>query len=608
MAQKDSDFRRNTSGTPAGGQVKRPTATLDLEAKVIETRDIPNNDTSANAAPSAAAAAAAGATNATPGSEASGKADAPKAADAAKSKDGLKDKDATTSNAKKPAGPSSPMPPPKGEPARRGGGGFISHLLASVAGAVLAIVGLNYGTSQLGLDPHLVDPSRAALADRIGSLEQAAKSAPANADTGVADLHARLKALEGRLSGFAEVKSISEIKAAEVQLAARLAESEKRLSIASAATPSAEVADLGVRVRGLETTLKTLADSANTGGGPIAQLTQLTGKINDFEARLDGRLQGVRKSVSEEMQKQLAAIDARMAAQRSSDASSAEALETVKVGTKRLDVEIETVKTEAVRLEQKIETLKAKNDQFAPGFDGIRSEIARLDGSIGAVKAEIAGQMSSLVKSDQVTKALDPLNAKLLKVEANLSEVMQGDQSRKESTNRVLLTLELGNLKRAIERGSGYVKELDAVKKLAPADLKLDVLAANAEKGLPNQEELTSAFKQVARDVIDADAQEQSSNQGILDQIVSGAQSIVRVRRVGQVEGDTAEAVVARMEEALMDGRLADTAKEAGGLKGLAKAAADPWLSKLAGRVEVDHAVAAVEDSVKQLMGPSATN
>lgn len=551
-------------------------------------------------------AVAAGATIAKPDAEAAVKADNTGAADAPKAKD------ASSSSAKKPASssvpPSAPMPPPKVEAARRGGGGFISHLLASVAGAVLAIVGLNYGASQLGVDPHLLDPSKAALADRIGLLEQATKSAPAAADTGVADLQAQLKALEGRLAGFADAKSITEIKAAEAQLAARLADSEKKLSVASAAAPSAEVADLGVRVRGLETTLKSLADSANSGGGPIAQLTQLTGKINDFESQLDGRLQGVRQSVSEELQKQLAAIDARMAAQRSSDASSAEALETVKVGTKRLDVEIETVKTEAVRLGQKIETLKAKTDEFAPGLESIRSEIARLDGSIGAVKAEIAGQMSSLVKSDQVTKALDPLNAKLQKVEASLSEVMQGDLSRKESTNRVLLTLELGNLKRAIERGGGYAKELDAVKKLAPADLKLDVLAANAEKGLPNQEELTSAFKQVARDVIDADAQEQSSNQGILDQIVSGAQSIVRVRRVGQVEGDTAEAVVARMEEALMDGRLADTVKEAGGLKGLAKTAADPWLAKVAGRVEVDHAVADVEDSVKQLMGPNVSN
>ncbi len=66
--------------------------------------------------------------------------------------------------------------------------------------------------------------------------------------------------------------------------------------------------------------------------------------------------------------------------------------------------------------------------------------------------------------------------------------------------------------------------------------------------------------------------------------------------------------MIARMEEALMDGRLSDIATEAKSLSGPAAAAAEPWLKKLAARVEVEHALAEIEDSVKRLIGAAPSN
>ncbi len=266
----------------------------------------------------------------------------------------------------------------------------------------------------------------------------------------------------------------------------------------------------------------------------------LTGKINDIEQQIDGKLAGVRKGVAEELQKQIAAFDARFVQQRSADAVTAEAIETVKVGTKRLDVEIETVRTEAERLAQKIETLRVAGDSHLQSLDGIRSDIAKLDGAIVGTRSDLDAKMAVFAKADQVAAAVAPLSQQMSEVKQNLEAVMQGDNQRKESTSRVLLSLEIANLKRAIERGGSYEKELAQVKALAPADLKMASLEANAAAGLPNDETLTQSFQQVIRDAIDAENRASTEQGGILDQLLTGAKSIVRVRQTGHVEGEKA--------------------------------------------------------------------
>ena len=85
--------------------------------------------------------------------------------------------------------------------------------------------------------------------------------------------------------------------------------------------------------------------------------------------------------------------------------------------------------------------------------------------------------------------------------------------------------------------------------------------------------------------------------------MIAGAKAVVRVRKVSHDPNDnSAEAVAARMEAALKEGRLNDVVSEAGGLSPKAKDAAAPFLEKVSARASVDKALASLEDKLKSSM------
>jgi hypothetical protein len=74
----------------------------------------------------------------------------------------------------------------------------------------------------------------------------------------------------------------------------------------------------------------------------------------------------------------------------------------------------------------------------------------------------------------------------------------------------------------------------------------------------------------------------------------------VRVRRTDLADTDlSAEAIAARMEKALKDGRLGDVLSEASTLSPKAKDAAQPFLERVSARASVDKALASLEDQLK---------
>jgi hypothetical protein len=110
--------------------------------------------------------------------------------------------------------------------------------------------------------------------------------------------------------------------------------------------------------------------------------------------------------------------------------------------------------------------------------------------------------------------------------------------------------------------------------------------------------ELRQDFKAVAFKVIDAD--QQPVDGSIVERLLAGAKSVVRVRKVNHESDDkTAEAVVARMETALNEDRLDDVINEAKTLPPAAQDAARDFLAKVEARNAVDRALASVETQLK---------
>ena len=549
---------------------KRPHATLDLKATEVKQPQQPTSATSSVSSSSSAAASGKPATETkTPG------ATAPPQDAATKSPDAASKASATASGAT--AGASKP--PPSGSTAKpadisaaakpaaggtaRSGGGVFSHLTAGAVGGALAYAGaalLNPGAS--------VAPPSAELEARLVTVETALRES--------ADVSAKLAAAESRLANLDAVEQrLAALGDAQGKL-----EAETRQLAEQGGTANAE------RVQKLEEQLALIADGAGNANGGVPELAAITGKISELDKTLNARIDGLGAN-------QPAEADARIAA-------AVEASEAAKQATLRLERDLAEIRSGQSGVTQSADTAKADVERLSASFEGVRRETERLQSAVSEVRASLDSGLKGVTRPADVTAALGPVTSKIAELEQNLGSVVAREDSRRENAERIVLALELANLKRAIDRGQGhaYAAELAAVEKSAGSDLDLSALARFQETGVATPAELKAEFRPVMNAILDAEAEPASG--GVIDRLMAGAKSVVRVRRVSHDPGDTsAEAIVSRIETALDAGRLGDVIAEANKLSPQARAPMDDWLIRVTARDTVDRAIARVEERLK---------
>jgi hypothetical protein len=549
-----------TNGTQGSGSgPKRPHATIEGKATEIKpetakpaTGASPSTDQRATADKVAGAAATVSAETK--------KAEPAKPAAAAST--------ASASSAAK----SSSTPPPA-----KSGGGFgaiVSHTLSGVVGGALVLLAAPF----IGIGGPDATKAPPEVAQRLAALETASRQAPqpvvspelakrlAGLEQGVDQLKGMTAAIPAL--GEGQVRLDGETKALKDQLASRtgpgsdaerLARMDERLSAIAAAA---------------------LADPK--GAGPIPQLAQITGRIADLENALTNRLTAARRDMVTEIDNKLA--------------TTAEAAEAARSGTQRLDREVTTLKSDVTRNTQRVDQLKTGSDQLTETARSTQDEIAKLRTALDTLRRETA-------KPTDVSAAVAPAIARLAKLEASVDAVLKAEADRQSNAERIVLSLELGNLKRAVDRGGAYAAELAEVRKVAGNRLDLTVLARYQDEGLPTTAELARQFRPLTATIIDADAERQDAS--VVDRLMSGARTIVRVRKLTPDADDTSvEATVARMENALNDGRLADVMRYAKTLP--PKSITGPtraWLDKVAARQSVEEAIVSIDRQLKSSLG-----
>jgi hypothetical protein len=453
-----------------------------------------------------------------------------------------------------------------------GGGlrGAATHLAAGLAGGLLAMFGADT------ILPHIrpVDKQSSALSPavetRLSNLEQiAARPVPP-------ELSQRLESAEARLGELARTASA----VAEQQTALA---GETRAIGARLAETKPESAAPEDRIAKLEEILNALSAAAASDPqkGRIPQLVALTGRLTDLEASIATQLAQLRKGVTQE-------VDSRLA-------QSAEAAEAARMGTQRLDRELAGVKTESAQVVQRVDGVKSQSDRLEVALKGLGEQV-------GALKGDLAREVKDVARAADLSKALAPVTAKIASLEQNLQGVVRSEGDRRANVERIVTALELGNLKRTVDRGVPFAKELAEVRKVAGAGLKLEALERNKDRGVPTLAELERDFRSVAFSIIDAE--KQPSDAHWTDRLIASAQSVVRVRKVDQGADDkSVEAVVSRMEASLKGGRLVEVMSEAGKLPAQARAAGKAWLDKVEARSAVDQAITAIEQDLKASLG-----
>jgi hypothetical protein len=570
------------SATAAPGDSgKRPYATLDLKATEIKITAVPNNSQSyaysaargstvsksetsydADKTPGPAPAS----TYATAAYATAPKSDAAKTsatASAAASATVSAKPTASASAAASPAPKATVAPSAKSETAVvKKRGGFFSHISAGVIGGVLALAGAEWALPQLGIHgttSRLADDTAA-----IGQRLQAIEKSPA----------ADVAALELRIAGLE--KSAARIPAIVEGQSRLVAETKAALA---ASTSESTASEQLTRIASVEDKLKALTDAGanDPNAGRLAQLAALTGKVADLETSLTTQLTAFRKGVSEDVDARIASVSA--------------STEAAKSGTQRIDKDVATVKSEAALTAERLVSLKTDNDRLNATLKMAQDETTAIKSAVEALKAGAA-------KATDISAAVKPVDDKLASLEQNVQSLVKAEGDRRANSERVLLSLELQNLKRALDSGQKYAAELEAVQKVSGGKLDVAALDKFKDVGLPAASELAKDFRKTANAAIDAEVEPTEGS--VVDRLIAGAKNVVRVRQVTHAPDDkSAEAVVSRMETALKDGRLAEVLTEAKQLSPKALAATQPFLDRVAARVSVESAVSAIEGQLK---------
>lgn len=534
---------------------KRPHATLDLKATEVKQ---PASGSSSSSSSSAAAAAA---EPGKPGEKPAGAATSQAAASPA-SASSVSGKPSSSASAAKPGETASGAKASAGG-ANGGsrGGGMVSHLAAGVLGGAIVYA----GAALFGPSAELPTQPVSELEARVETVEKALRE--------TSDLGGKLDAAENRLT---------QLDAIEQRLAA-LDDAQSKLATAQAEDGTPASAE---RLQKLEERLALIADGAGAAEGTVPELAAITGKLADLERSVGERLENVDASLPAESETRLAAA--------------LEAGEAAKSATERLEREIADVKDGQSAATRDAGATKSEVERLADSFKDVRRETDRLQSAVAELRASLDTSLQSVARPGDVAAALGPVASKIAEIEQSLGTVVAREDSRRENAERIVLALELANLKRAIDRGEGhaYAAELEAVEKSAGDELDLAALERFQDTGVANPSELKAGFRPVMNAAIDAETL--PSDGSVIDRLMAAAKSVVRVRKVAHDPTDkSVEAVVSRMEQAVDAGRLADVIAESKNLSPKARAPMEDWLIKVSARESVDRAIARVEDRLK---------
>lgn len=230
----------------------------------------------------------------------------------------------------------------------------------------------------------------------------------------------------------------------------------------------------------------------------------------------------------------------------------------------------------AAEMEKRLAAVEARP---APQPVDLAPQNARIEGVENSVN-----DLRKLGEQGQAANAaaVDALKDRLSAIENRLTA------APKQAVNAAQIVA-LGALRDAIAAGTPFDKELAAVRTLiGDRAAPLAPFEPAAREGLPTVAKLAARFSELAPKLARDD---NPPPPGYFARLWANAANLVQVRPVGEVQGTSAGAVVARMEERLKRGDLSAALDEAARLPEPAKAAASDWLAAATKRRDADRAV-----------------
>lgn len=282
--------------------------------------------------------------------------------------------------------------------------------------------------------------------------------------------------------------------------------------------------------------------------------------------------------------------------------------QTVDESTSRIDglnTALDQVKSDVAALKSAVESggagenagLQALQDKIAeiekfaataaqPGTDATPAEITALGEKLAAIETAV----------NAATSAQSANDGRIGTVEQGLGTLEQsvaaltGKVDAQASQPKVALAIAVSALKAAIEAGGPFTSQVETFAAVAPNAPELPELRSLAEKGIPSRDEIAAEAPAAATAMIDA-GRTVDQNAGYFERLLASAESLVKVRPVGPVEGAGVPETVARLEAALGSGDFAKAIAEYDTLPEAPKAAGHAFMEKVRARLAAEQLV-----------------
>lgn len=246
-------------------------------------------------------------------------------------------------------------------------------------------------------------------------------------------------------------------------------------------------------------------------------------------------------------------------------------------------------------IETRIAALEKSAGESAGATAADPEAVSKLEGDVARLTTELATLREAIART---TEAVSTTESLLTERIAAAEQKLDEPRSDIEMARAVAASA----LKTAIDRGGPYLAELEAFASISPEDPSLPGLREHAAVGVPSRSDLVRDFQATADAILDA-VHQPEGDQGIFNRLMASAASAIRVRPVGSIEGDTPEAVVARIENKLQNGDFKGAQIEWQTLPEKGQAAAADYKRKLDERVSVEDLIGAVVSGA--LSGPT---
>ncbi len=195
----------------------------------------------------------------------------------------------------------------------------------------------------------------------------------------------------------------------------------------------------------------------------------------------------------------------------------------------------------------------------------------------------------------QLQSTIDQAQAEIDKARSEAETISEQAFAAEQSA---LVRSAWSQIETALESGAAYREPLDELQSVLDAPVP-ELLAANADDGIPQLATLQQDFPAVARSALDASIRTSSNEGGAVDKFTSFLRVQAGVRSLAPREGDDPDAVLSRAEAALKSGDVSATLEELKALPEAGQAALTDWAGAATTRLDVLGAAAEFADTLQ---------